>query len=233
MQAEPFARRLDSMFFCFNPLGEFTSHSGRAPLNFKERIMGWTCTYKPKEQPLTEFFIDHGVFSWSGDNPYRYKVLDGALVNLSEYYAAVECTHKETGERRVWAAIILVTFHQDTYDNFCYKDMDESVGPFVYNCPKRILDLLTPTDHAYAIGWREKCRQNLEAKTNGRKLIASLKIDSIIRMDNPIKFSDGYSSNELKVSRKEGKSLVFNGRYVIGRSRLIDLINEGSAHLVS
>lgn len=194
--------------------------------------MGWTCTYKAKEQSLTDFFINHGVLSWSDENPNVYKVLDGALVNLSEYYAAVECIHKETGERRVWAAVILVTFHQDTHYNFCYKAMDETEGPCAYNCPGRILDLLTPTDYEYAIGWREKCRQNLEIKANGRKFIASLKIGSMVRMDNPIKFSDGYCSNELTVSRKEGKSLVFNGRYVIRRRHLLDLINEGSAHLV-
>lgn len=128
--------------------------------------MGTTCTHKPKGMSIKDFFIDsnHGVLRWGDDNPHRYTVLDTAFVNLHEFYAAVEMIHKETGVRRVWAAIIKVTFNRGADYEFCYKDMDESMGPYYTNCPERILKLLTPTEHEYAQTWRDACWAKIEAK---------------------------------------------------------------------
>jgi len=135
--------------------------------------MGTTCTHKPKGTSVADFFLEHGVLRWGDDNPHTYKVLATALVNLTEFYAAVEMTHKETGERRVWAAVIKVTFvrtprvsrYRDGWEhNFCYKDMDESMGPVQNNCPERILKLLTPTEYDYAKSWRTECWAKIEAK---------------------------------------------------------------------
>lgn len=131
--------------------------------------MGTTCTRKPTGMPVAQFFVEHGVLSWSDDNPYTFRVLDTALIGLTEFYAAVEQVHKETGERSVWAAVIKVTFLRTSRGgpwshNFCYKGMDESMGPFQTNCPERILKLLTPTDCLYAQNWRDDCWAKIEAK---------------------------------------------------------------------
>lgn len=132
--------------------------------------MGTTCTHKPPGMPVVDFLIQHGCFTWSDDNPYRYRVLDSALVNLTEFYAAVEMVNKETGDRRVWAAMVKITFIRSKRqfyggpENFCYKDMDESMGPYYHNCPERILKLLTPTEYAYAQSWRAECWAKIEAK---------------------------------------------------------------------
>lgn len=135
--------------------------------------MGTTCTHKPKGVSVVDFFLDHGVLTWPDDLPHTYRVLDSALVNLTEFYAAVEQVHKETGVRRVWAAVIKVMFirskRPDRWghvygENFCYKDMDETMGPYYHNCPERILKLLTPTDRLYAQDWRDACWAKIEAK---------------------------------------------------------------------
>ena len=72
--------------------------------------MGTTCTYKIPGMSVEKFFLETGVLRWSDDEPYTYRVLDSAMVNLREFYAAIEMVNKETGERRVWAVVILVTF---------------------------------------------------------------------------------------------------------------------------
>lgn len=130
--------------------------------------MGTTCTHKPAGMPLEEFFIDHGVLSWRDDLPHRYTVLASAY-KMPAFYAAIEQVHKETGERRVFAAIIKVGMYRgDERQNFCYKGMSEDEGPYFHACPARILDLLTPTENQYALEWRSKCRQNL-AKAEAKK----------------------------------------------------------------
>ena len=45
-------------------------------------------------------------------------------------------------------------------DAWGYKDEDEFLGPLHHNCPLEILDMLTPTDHAFALEWRTACRKH-------------------------------------------------------------------------
>lgn len=132
--------------------------------------MGTTCTHKPAGMPLEQFFIEHGVLRWGDNLPHTYRVLASAY-KAPAFYAAVEQVNKETGEREVWAAVIKVSYHKDHY-NLCYKDMSEDMGPCYYDCPAKILDLLTPTKSEYANTWRAKCREKLAeaAERRARKI---------------------------------------------------------------
>ena len=133
--------------------------------------MGWISTYKPKGEPILDFFARKGVFTWSEDCPNTYRVLDSALVNMRTFYAAIEQVNKETGRRIVWAAIVLVRHYpKDPCYNISWKDMDESCGPCETNCPERILKLLTPTDNEYALNWRAACWTNIEKRKARRQL---------------------------------------------------------------
>lgn len=90
-------------------------------------------------------------------------VLKSSMVG-KVYYAAVERLNKDTGIREVWAAIFLTATNQKDYFNFSYKDMDETCGPYYYDCPKGILDLLTETENECALKWRKACRENAKRK---------------------------------------------------------------------
>lgn len=59
-------------------------------------------------------------------------------------------------------------------DGWGYKDMDESMGPFMYNCPERILKQST-CQHEHSIEWRERCRMIRKEKNEVGKLLNSLK----------------------------------------------------------
>ena len=72
------------------------------------------------------------------------------------YYAAI----RDNRTNEVWALVCLTGTTTTDYYNFGYKDMDESMGPYNYDCPDRILDLLTKTDSESANEWREKCRES-------------------------------------------------------------------------
>lgn len=132
--------------------------------------MGTTCTNKPAGMSMKEFFIDHGVLNWGDHLPNTYRVLETSY-KMPVFYAAVETVNKETGNRRVWAAVIKVTHTRGDY-GFCYKDMDESMGPCEANCPAKILDLLTPTDSERANEWRARCRSNLDVAAERKKHLA-------------------------------------------------------------
>ena len=122
--------------------------------------MGWTYMEKPSN--IKKWFED--TLTWETDN-YLTKCLKSHIL-LREGYAAIEQINKTTGEREVFAAIWLFHYKRSDFDdyNFGYKEMDESVGPYYYNCPASILDLLTETKNEYAIEWRNKNREVLSNK---------------------------------------------------------------------
>lgn len=105
----------------------------------------------------------------------KQTVLKSKMVG-STYYAAVEDFRKETNERKVFAIVILTSSDKANGYNFGYKDLDEFMGPRESKCPNSILDLLSPTDHEWALAWREKCR-----KFNSVKPLSALPIGTMIQ----------------------------------------------------
>ena len=161
--------------------------------------MGWTsyhveATYNPKAKKYTidkkaecDRLFNSDVVSWeSKDVIGKFEVLKSYVIG-STYYAAVKrtkfATETEPENSIVFAAVVLTQVNNKDYYNFAYKDMDETVGPFQYNCPKSILDLLSPTESEYAKQWREKCYEVLKEKKNPNKL-GNLPIGSVIKYTN-------------------------------------------------
>ena len=104
-----------------------------------------------------------------------YEVVKDAVVGTT-YYAAVKSPH----DGKVGAVIILTKIDRNSYCNFGMKWLGEEDGPFKCECPKSVLDALSPTDNEYALEWREKCRANKKDTTLkdapvGTKLKVTLK----------------------------------------------------------
>ncbi|MGJ0454321.1 MAG: DUF6927 domain-containing protein [Methylocystis sp.] len=128
------------------------------------------------------------------------KVLRSALVGSNVYYAAVEQLRVASGEREVWAAICLVRYNPRDREGyiFGYKNAEESMGPYECECPKSILDLLTPTDRPYAQQWRARCRAAAAAR-RARAAKPKPRAGQVIVFDEPLAFSDGRSFDRLEV----------------------------------
>jgi hypothetical protein len=141
--------------------------------------MGWL--YFPKPNNVKQYFEDQ--VTWEDEFTKR-QLLDSAIVNMREYYGALEIIEKATGVRRVTALVIMLDYAPNDYHSFGYKDMDEDMGPGIDNCPERILNLLTPTDHEYAIGWRARCRENIERSKQINRLVEG----EYVRFAHPLRF---------------------------------------------
>lgn len=107
-----------------------------------------------------------------------YEVVKDAVVGTT-YYAAVKSPH----DGKVGAVIILTKIDRNGYCNFGMKFMDEEMGPYRNDCPRSVLDALSPTDNKYALEWRQACRDKLSEKNDttlkdapiGAKLKVTLK----------------------------------------------------------
>lgn len=155
--------------------------------------MGWTYTHKFPCVSATDYLKD-----LMNEN---LEILDSALVNSHEWYAA--CRDKRNGE--VFALVYLVNNDNRAKDgfNFGYKGMDEFMGPCEDNCPERILNLLTETTSEYAIGWRQRCREKIEQRAKAR----TIKNGSVIRFSHPLKFTDGETLDTFIIRKQERKIL--------------------------
>lgn len=129
----------------------------------------------------------------------------------STVYVAVK-REKPTGENYVYAEVILTSVKSSDYFNFCYKDMDETCGPFQCDCPESILRLLSPTENKNANDWRKRCHENNEEKKVKCKDPDSLKnlpMGSVIEMPH----WDGTSRTLTKMSYHSPKTIWADGHY--------------------
>lgn len=161
--------------------------------------MGWTsyCAetkykngrrYIDRKEECDKIFNDDMV-TWDDSHKVigKFEVLKSAMVG-STYYAAVKktkfATETEPEQSYVFGAVCLTSTNMKDYYNFAYKDMDESCGPCHCDCPKGILDLLSPTDNEWANQWRKACYESLAKKrsTNG---FNKLPVGTVIKVIMP------------------------------------------------
>ena len=143
----------------------------------------------------------------------RATVLRSALVRMRTYYAAVELLRPKH-PREVLGLVCLVRHNPRDREGyiFGYKDIDEAMGPCEAGCPPPILDLLTPTENALALAWRETCRAAAPSaslsisKADGtfagsarRTTRPRLRNGWRLVFDQPVTFTDGTSHARLEV----------------------------------
>ena len=80
----------------------------------------------------------------------------------STVYCAVHFTDENDGRDEVWGCVILTAYNRKRGE-FLTKAVSETMGPREVNCPKRIIDKLSPTNREWALEWREKCKAKKEA----------------------------------------------------------------------
>lgn len=142
-----------------------------------------------------------------------YEVVKDAVVGTT-YYAAVKSPH----DGSVSALIILTRIDRNGYCNFGMKFIDEDMGPYHCECPKSVLDALSPTDNENAIEWRRACREKLSEKKD-----TTLK-DAPVGARLKVTLKDGEERNVVKMAPgyqfKTWWLLVAGGVTYIPKSRV-------------
>ena len=168
--------------------------------------MGWTSVNKPKGLSLDEFF----------DKEFKCESLKligkGYTKNLSEYYRA--CYNVEKG---VYFALVCKIHFGKGYYNFSYKDMDESENPYLYNCPKRIMDIIERSQPVNDMSkeWRMKVHKVLDTKLTKGKVITFKK---------PIDFGE-FSENTFRyLGNNKFRSMNHGGVYTIPKWLVVSLM---------
>lgn len=130
--------------------------------------MGWLFTHREKGISNLDWFR-----SEFGRGPGE--LLDMATKNGVAYGAY------RTNEGDVFALVILTRWVRGEYHNYGWKDLDESMGPGEYDCPKRIFDLLTPlppekADPAVDGNWAAQWRAHVQERLNRPKVTKGMRL---------------------------------------------------------
>lgn len=192
--------------------------------------MGWTsCHVETKYKHRKEYIdrkeecdklFNQPMVAMSSNAPVgKYEVLHSTVIG-STYYAAVKktkfATETEAESSEVFAAIVLTKTDIKEYYNFYYKDMDETCGPHKYDCPNKILDLLSPTDNKYANEWRKMCRKKTADKSSPTTL-TNLPVGSKIKFKAPFDTKIHTKGDEITVwkikSPYRGKTYWTDGHF--------------------
>lgn len=155
--------------------------------------MGWIFTHKPQKMTVREFFEKE--FNYEKDNGRYGRVIDCAAY-LNVAYLAYEIGKVgDPDSKEIIAIICLLSYRPKDYYNFGYKDIGESMGPYYYDCPERILKLLTPTSDPTANEWRQECWRRVRA----RKARPRLRKGMVIKFEKKIIFQNGVQEDTFRV----------------------------------
>lgn len=166
----------------------FMSRDGMAPFATPQAYLDNQCTFPP----------DPDKGRTTGLRVLKSTARSGA------YYAACQ-SYDANGPRETFAIICLVKWKPcaRSGEAFGYKDLTETMGPYSYDCPASILDLLGPPGNEYAAQWREHCRQRL-ALTARRKPAPG----DMLVLAEPLTFTDGQSERSFRVVQSGHKTIL-------------------------
>ena len=149
--------------------------------------MGWTSLHKDYGMTVDEFFEKEFE---STDFKFASK---GALVNMSEYYRAVYIPSK----KQYFALVCRVHFERDSYYNFSYKDMDESVNPYYYNCPARIMKIVEQSEPCN--DWSKEWRETVHKVLSRKEMVKSLAMGTVIKFKKPFCFGNDVEEDTFRI----------------------------------
>jgi hypothetical protein len=168
--------------------------------------MGWLYHNEPIDDPLGNL---KAKYNYDCDS-HTLQTLDGARVR-NTVYLAVRSTVKETGRSFVFAAVIMIS--NTKKHGFGYKDQTESMGPNQFDCPLRIIRLLSPVadlPHAgYTGEWRARVAAHHNEQRQRRQRRTSLSVGSIVTLPAATRFSGGITASEFRVAHFRRRTPIF------------------------
>lgn len=161
--------------------------------------MGWTGSLKldslsTKEWLEKEFTSESETHKWE---------LTDVSMRGSVAYGIHKVQDKATGIVLAEGFIILTRREGDW---IYFKEMGETVHPYYYDAPRKLLDKLDalyPPINDRALHWRAKCREMAEKKAK-----AKLKLGDIVKFDKPMSFGS-FEEDTFEFSLYRGKASAF------------------------
>ena len=159
--------------------------------------MGWT--FIRNDRPFRREPIDILKAEIEGENESgSWKWLDHAQRG-NAWYVLVEMkgattpirSHVQDADGTFRYIVVILTSNKN--NEFGTKVMDETVMPYYFDCPRRLIKKASPLQpqSEYAIRWRENCLKKKESK-------AKPQVGQMFKTHKPVTFSNGVSVSTFK-----------------------------------
>lgn len=132
-----------------------------------------------------------------------------AAVKSGTLYAAVR--HEK--DPSIVRGVVCITDWSVGPGKFAYKIIDECEGPYYFDCPKRVIDLLTPLSTEFdgelgaenALRWRSRCLSGRKSEARAKEVLSDPR-SFPLKMREPLMLTNGFSVREVTavLSRKRG-----------------------------
>lgn len=166
--------------------------------------MGWSYTTRLKGISDLEYY--RREYERPSDDPVQHKILDIHSTREAVYFA-LEITGDR--QREVKCVIVLHRWVPNAADGYNYgtKSMTDESGPYVHGCPRRILDLLTPTTSETAARWRLNCYmlRDVEEMQKAHRP----KVGQAFQLTAPMRFTNGHEVSNFTLV--DGKRRLAKG----------------------
>lgn len=179
--------------------------------------MGWLFTQKHKGVSVKDFFVEHFA---------PLEIVECKVKNMKTAYLAVRFTDGPK-KGKVIGVVCLLEYKKNDWCNFGYKDMEEGMGPNEVECPKSVLEKLSPLDEIYsditsdAYQWAKKWRDSCWANVHKKKL--KLSKGMMIKFPYDLEFgSDRIKLNTFFCTDPKRGQFVSNGSLVRLPRRIIN-----------
>jgi hypothetical protein len=126
--------------------------------------MGWTYFHDQPSLSRAEIIKREFSCNPSDKNPWAYG-FEYLSTQGSVVYAVMWRENPSENVARSYFGIVFLTTRKN--GEFGYKEMGEECGPYHYDAPIKMLDLLdrlSPSDNGYALKWRQACRDKHSRK---------------------------------------------------------------------
>jgi hypothetical protein len=168
--------------------------------------MGWMFQRDPVDDPVA-----HLVRKFTcEDDQWCQQPLDGTRAG-NTVYLAIRSTEKTTGRSFVFAAVILI--RNTKKDGFGYKDQTERMGPCEYDCPQRIMRLLSPVadipNPSYTADWRARVEAWHAEQRQRRHRRNALRVGNLVTLPDAVRFPGGITAKSFRVARFRRRTPVF------------------------
>lgn len=130
--------------------------------------MGWTFIHCEREAKTPDLIRDYFTQKPSGDNPSEWGI-EYISMRGSVAYCVFWHASGAQSPRKYFGGVILTSRKNRGFCQIGFKDMTEDMGPYYYDAPQKMLDLLdalAPEPGYSALEWRAKCRANIASKKN-------------------------------------------------------------------
>jgi hypothetical protein len=159
--------------------------------------MGWLISYDfSKKEQVADL-----IKGWDIPDTNRKQVCIGHSVRGNVLYAVFQHKINDVPSSDAYIGVFLL--RKDRGMGWGYKDMTESCGPYVYDCPEKIFKLAPVVTNP---DWREQCRNKAASKKAAPPLVPG----TVVYFKAGYKSGDGDSLDDERVTilRKQGRGYI-------------------------